>query len=279
MMEDNSAILEEEIWKSIEEDERYLVSSFGNMIGPQAKILKIPSSGRIKLRKKGKTLQVGRLVARAFIPNPENKPNIFHKDGNKLNNRVGNLLWSCHNEFVKRTGKMEGSKIKILQYSLSGEFIRKWCSQKEAIESGAATSAPGINACLRGQSKHHAGFLWKYDDDIIEGEIWKELKHKKQNFQISSHGRVCIDGARKTFGTKKPNGYMGIRLGGKCFLVHRLVAMAFCEGRTEEKKWVDHVDGNKSNNHFSNLDWVTPSENSQRAVDIGLTKKHCEILL
>lgn len=272
MMEDNSTILEEEIWKPIEEDERYLVSSFGNVVGPHAKILKIPSSGRIRLQKKDKTLQVGRLVASAFIPNPENKPNIFHKDGDKLNNKLDNLLWSSHNEFVKRTGKKEGSKIKILQYSLSGEFIRKWDSQKEAVKSRVATSSAGINACLKGQSRHHAGFLWKYDDDVIEGEIWKELEHKEENFQVSSHGRVCIDGARKTFGTKK-HGYMGVKIGRKCFLVHRLVAIAFCEGRNEEKKWVDHIDGNKSNNHFSNLDWVTPSENSQRAVDIGLTKK------
>lgn len=273
MMEDNSTILEEEIWKPVEEDERYFVSSFGNVVGPQGKNMKISSTGRIKLIKVDKTLQVGRLVARAFIPNPENKPNVFHKDGDKLNNKLGNLLWGHHNEFVKRSEKAEGSKIKILQYSLSGEFIRKWCSQKEAIKSGAATSAPGINACLKGQSKHHAGFLWKYDDDVIEGEIWKELEHGEEKFQVSSHGRVCIDGARKTFGNKKPNGYMGVKIRRKCFLVHRLVAMAFCGGRTEEKKWVDHVDGNKSNNHFSNLDWVTPSENSQRAVDIGLTKK------
>ncbi|AQM73318.1 HNH endonuclease [Noumeavirus] len=278
-MEDNSAILEEEIWKSIEEDERYLVSSFGNVIGPQRKNLSISPTGRIKLNTANKTLQVGRLVARAFIPNPENKPNVFHKDGDKLNNNLGNLLWGHHNEFVKRSEKMEGSKIKILQYSLSGEFIRKWDSQKEAVESGVATSSPAINACLKGQSKHHAGFLWKYDDDAIEGEIWKGLEYKEENFQVSSHGRVCIDGARKTFGNKKPNGYMGVKTGRKCFLVHRLVAMAFCDGRTEEKKWVDHVDGNRSNNHFSNLDWVTPSENSQRAVDIGLTKKRCKILL
>ncbi len=75
---------------------------------------------------------------------------------------------------------------------------------------------------------------------------------------------------------KHPHGYMHIATydGGRkgkaiCAKVHRLVAECFCEN-PENKPIVHHKDNNKSNNHFSNLEWTTYKENTQRAVDDGL---------
>ena len=55
----------------------------------------------------------------------------------------------------------------------------------------------------------------------------------------------------------------------KMFTVHRLVALHFVPGRTNERDVVNHKDGNKNNNHVSNLEWVTYSENNKHAFAIG----------
>lgn len=71
-------------------------------------------------------------------------------------------------------------------------------------------------------------------------------------------------------------GYLTVSLykDGKkvCFKAHKLVALAFIPN-PENKPTVNHKDGNKSNNHVSNLEWATRSENCQHAWDNGLNKR------
>lgn len=70
----------------------------------------------------------------------------------------------------------------------------------------------------------------------------------------------------------KKRGYFYIRTSNRNFLVHRLVASAFIVN-PENKPTVNHKDGNKLNNHVSNLEWATYKENVQHSIKNGFTRQ------
>lgn len=99
--------------------------------------------------------RIHRLLAEAYLPNPENLPEVDHIDNNKKHNYLNNLQWISHKDNVRKSCNKP-----ILQFSLDGEFIKEWPS---ATDVGQEVRCSIVN-CLRGRTKSAFGYKWVYKD-------------------------------------------------------------------------------------------------------------------
>ena len=187
-----------EIWKTAVYDDEiyeglYKVSNFGRILSlnyrrtGKSKLM-TPGTDKdgyfqVNLRKNGedKWCKVHRLVAETFLPNPENLPEVNHKDENKKNNFVflnedgtvnkkrSNLEWKTHKDNINHGTRNEraakantNGKLskKVLQLSLTGELICEYPSTRECERNGFEHG--GVIKCCNGKQKTHKGFRFMY---------------------------------------------------------------------------------------------------------------------
>lgn len=108
--------------------------------------------------------RVHRLLMEAFVPNPENKPQVNHKDGNKLNNCLSNLEWATSSENSQHSydnGLSKPPNEKEIEQWFEGNLVNTFVSLHEAgRQTGIAWQ--NISKVCRNERKHAGGFQWKY---------------------------------------------------------------------------------------------------------------------
>lgn len=163
-----------EIWKNVKGLESYQVSNYGRVRRLSNGVYKIKGQntgtwGYSVTNVNGSPKLVHRMIAEAFIPNVENKPEVNHKNGDKLDNLPENLEWVTGSENIQHaihTGLNEYTKNKmkrVAQYSVEGNLIAEYDSINAAAK---GIGVPGQHGNIRkvclGERKHCKGFIFKF---------------------------------------------------------------------------------------------------------------------
>jgi hypothetical protein len=255
----------------------YGISSHGNVVNIITEKLRIQhkkngylTTSLCTTSGKHKTCATHRLVAHAFINNIYGKPYVNHKDGNKSNNHVSNLEWVTQQENVNHSvkNKLINPRTRyVKQFSIDNTFIKEFSSTTSASKSINLSRSSVEKAC-DGSNPTAGGFIWKYSIPNAQCNLdtAKSITGYPR-YKITKLGEVYSNKYKRLMKLQtNKNGYKWIQFSvnsrKKNFYIHQLVAIHYIQN-PNKKPFVNHKDGNKTNNMVENLEWVTQSENTQ----------------
>lgn len=112
---------------------------------------------------KSTTKRIHRIVAEAFIPNPDMLPLVDHKNGVRWDNRVDNLRWSNQSDNIKDaflSGRKRNSARPIFQFTMEGNFVKRFDAICHVERDGFDPKK--VNAVVVGKRKSCGGYKWEY---------------------------------------------------------------------------------------------------------------------
>lgn len=176
-------MMNKEEWKEITGYSRYKAASFGDIWDKEENrfVTKYDCDGYYIISLKsddGKWhtgIKLHKLIAKLFIPNPENKKEVHHIDCNSYHNSIDNLMWvtrqehfELHDNLLDRRQKISEkltngkTSKKVYQYALDGSFIKEWVSLSEAARQ-LNIGVSEISSCCKGNVVTVDNYQWRYE--------------------------------------------------------------------------------------------------------------------
>lgn len=238
-----------EEFRKIEDAQWLLVSNKGNIYNSKfnkPRKIRVNAGGHpiisyITTDNIPKTMPIINIMWRAFNGEIPDDMKVINKDGNKLNISLENLELE-HIQYKKILKAREERRIERIKKANEKLNVRT-VEETEAIIS-------------------------------VDGEIWKTVRDSGEfvGWRISNFGRVHNNKKLKLRSISiGVNGYSMIGRRGETLVIHREVASLFISPPPSDKHTVNHKDGNRRNNHVSNLEWVTHKDNIRHAHDTKLS--------
>nr|QBK93843.1 MAG: HNH endonuclease [Pithovirus LCPAC406] len=215
------------------------------------------------------------LLMYAFRGTPEDDSmTVDHIDCDPTNDNLSNLRWATkHDQTLNR--KSYTKVRRKVQQSNDSIIIAIHLSYDDAAEYVGGHGHNVQKACRYQTS--YKGFDWIYFDTLdLDDEVWKDgndLFPEFKQFQVSNKNRIRRES--KTTKGYLDNGYMIVNLAHNdnsrnAIKIQRLVKAVFSGKRCRDLQ-VNHINGVKTDNRPENLEYMTQKQNSQHAVDTGLT--------
>jgi hypothetical protein len=114
-----------------------------------------------------KNYRLHRLLALAFIPNPNNLSVVNHINGNKFDNRIENLEWVSHSDNSLHSAKQKKKYEYISQYDINKNFVNRYLSAKDIITKNPTFNLKCIYNVLKNKQKTANTYIWKFESNVI----------------------------------------------------------------------------------------------------------------